>query len=93
MDHLYKEIVSFQQKCNDYLDDPSHSLAGSLKREVQALEDDAQVRKNPHSIEDRVKRLIQLLEEAGKENVMSHDHANELIERCEDFREELQKLR
>ncbi len=37
MDHLYKRIVTFQHKCNDYIDDHAHAVARSLKNEVQRL--------------------------------------------------------
>lgn len=92
MDHLYKEILRFQHNVNDRLDDPSHNLAKSLKQEVQRLEDEAQVRKNPRSLEDRVKRIIRLLEEVGHAKVMSHHDVDDLIERCEDFRKDLRKM-
>lgn len=92
MDELYKEIVALQHRCNDYIDDPSSNTARQLQQEVQRLEDEAQVRKNPRSIENRVKQVIGLLEQAGDEEVMSHGHADELIDRCRELREELQKL-
>lgn len=93
MDQLYKSIVSFQHRTNDYIDDPSHHVAQSLKQEVQRLEDEAQVRKSAYSLEDRVKQVIRLLEQASEDEVMSHSHADQLIDECEDFRRELQKLR
>lgn len=92
MDQLYKEIVSFQHRCNDYIDDDTASIANSLKQEVQRLEDEAQVGKNPRSLEDRIKQIIRLLEQAGQAEAISHGHADELIDQCEDFRRELQKL-
>ena len=93
MEQLYKEIVNFQRKCNDYIDVPSHQIAQSLRQEVQRLEDDAQVRKNPESIEQRLKQVIRLLEEAGKHQVMSTHHADEMVDIGEDLRRELQKLK
>lgn len=92
MDHLYKEIVRFQSRVKDWTDDPSHHLAQTLKQEVQRLEDEAQVRKNPRSLEDRVKSIIRMLEKVGEDDVMSHHHVEELIEQCEDFRKDLRKL-
>ena len=93
MDQLYKEIVAFQRKVNDYIDDHSHHIANSLKQEVQRLEDEAQVKKNAHSLESRVKQVMRLIEHAGDEEVISHSHANELEKRAEYFIEELRKLR
>lgn len=92
MDQLYKEIVSFQHRCNDYIDDDTANVTRSLKQEVQRLEDEAQVGKNPRSLEERVKQVIRLLEQAGEDEAMSHGHADELIDKCEDFRRELQRL-
>lgn len=92
MDDLYKQIVSFQRRVNDWLDDRSSAAARSLQQEVQRLEDDAQVRKNPDSIESRVKSVMRLLEQAADQGAMSHHHADELVDQCEDFRRTLQKL-
>ncbi len=92
MDQLYREIVSFQHRVNDYTDDTSTNISRALKQEVQRLEDEAQVGKNPRSLEDRVKQVIQLLHEAGEAGSMSPRHADELKDQCEDFRRELQKL-
>lgn len=92
MDELYKKIVSFQHRCNDYIDDSSSNTARGLQQEVQRLEDDAQVGKNPRSLEDRVKQVIRQLEQASEDKVMTHSHADELIDQCEDFRRDLQKL-
>lgn len=93
MDHLYKEIIAFQRKSNDYLDDPTHSLAQQLKQEVQRLEDEAQVGKNPRTLEERVKSVIRILEEVGNDKIMSHNHADELADMCEEFIQDLRKLR
>ena len=93
MDQLYKQIVSFQRRCNDYIDDPSHHLSNALKQDVQKLEDDAQTRKNAYTLESRVRQVINLLEKCGEEAVISHHHADELIDTCEEFMRELKQLR
>lgn len=93
MDHLYKQILAFQHRSNDYIDDPTHHVATSLKQAVQRLEDDVQVKKNPHSVEGQIKRVLQLLEKASEDSVMSHHHADELIKQCEEFIQDLRKLR
>lgn len=92
MDQLYKEIVSLQHRCNDYIDDNTTNVARSLRQEVQRLEDEAQTGKNPRSLEDRIKQVIRLLEQAGEDETISHGHANELVDQCEDLRQKLQKL-
>lgn len=92
MDHLYKQILTFQNKVKDYTDEPQSPAGQTLRQAVQRLEDDAQVRKNPRSIEDQVKRVIHALEHAGKEKAMSWHHVNYLVEQCEEFRGDLRKM-
>ena len=92
MDQLHKEALAFQSKVNDYTDDHSHNIAQSLKREVQAFEDEVQVNKNPRSVENRVKVIIGLLEQARNQEVISYGDATELIRNGEEFREKLRKL-
>jgi uncharacterized coiled-coil DUF342 family protein len=93
MDHLYKEIVNFQHRVNDYIDDTSLHSAQSLLQTVQRLEDDVQVRKSAQSVEGSVKTVVRALEEAGEKGAMSHDHVDELVDHCEEFLQELRKLR
>ena len=90
---MHQELLNFQRRCESYIDDANNPVSQELRREVQALEDDAQGNKNAHSVEDRVKRVIALLERAGEHGAMSHHHADELKDQCEDFRRQLQKLR
>jgi hypothetical protein len=92
MDQIYRQIVSFQHRVNDYTDDDTTNISRALKQEVQRLEDEAQVGKNPRSLDDRVKQVIRLLQQAGETASMSPYHADELKDQCEDFRRELQKL-
>ncbi len=92
MDQIHKEIIDFQHKLRDYIDDRSSSVAQALEQEVQRLEDDAQVNKNPRSVEERVKNIMRMLEQAAEAEVMTSAHADELGDCCEDFRKELQKL-
>ena len=60
MDQIYKEIVRLQYKCNDYIDNHSASSAQSLKQEVQRLEDETQVNKNPISLENRIESIVRV---------------------------------
>jgi uncharacterized coiled-coil DUF342 family protein len=92
MDHIYKQIVSFQHRCNDYIDDSSLPRARSLQKAVQKLEDEAQTGKSPISLEGRIKEIINILEEVVNDNAMSHGHAEELIDQCEHLRNQLRKM-
>ncbi|MGH7157785.1 MAG: hypothetical protein ACREGD_01775 [Candidatus Saccharimonadales bacterium] len=75
MEQLRQQVIATQRKINDLLDKPGDPAAARLKMEVQGLEDDLQSQKNPLTIEDRVKRIINLLEGDAKANrVMNLEH-------------------
>lgn len=92
MDQIYRQIVNLQHKCNDWMDDPSASSAKSLRSEVQRLEDEAQMGKNPQSLEHRARSVIRLLDEVGRSGAMSHYHADELIGQFENIANQLKRL-
>ena len=92
MDQIYKQIVSFQHRCNDYIDDSSLPSARALQQAVQKLEDEAQTGKNPISLENRVKEVMSSLKDAGHHSAMSHGHVEELIEQCEHLQNQLRKM-
>lgn len=92
MDDVYKQAITMQHKLRDYIDDPSHAIVAQLKNEVQRLTDEIEVKKNPRSIEDRVKIIIRLIESAEGTNAISHNHLDDLSDLCEDLRQDLRKL-
>ncbi len=92
MDHFYKDILRFQIDVKQCIDDRNSPIARKLTDEVQRLEDAVQVKKNPNSIEDIVKRVQSILEEAGHHEVMSHNDVHSLEHRCEHFVQELRKM-
>jgi hypothetical protein len=92
MQEVYKQAIDMQHKLRDYIDDPSHSIVAQLKNEVQRLTDEIEVKKNPRSIEDRVKQIIRLLESAEETTAISRHHIDDLRDRCEDIRQDLRKL-
>ncbi len=92
MDQFYNQVVQFQRRVNDWLDDRSSSTARSLQTEVQRLEDDVQTRKNSRTVEARVMSVMRLLNQAGNSGAMSHPHADELMQQCENFRQQLRKM-
>lgn len=92
MQDVYKQAIALQHKLRDYVDDPSHAVIGQLKAEVQRLTDEIESRKNPRSLEDRVKQIIRLLESAEGSPAMSNHHIDDLRDRCEDIRQDLRKL-
>ncbi len=92
MDNIYKQATQLQFKLRDYLDQPNHAAATQLSNEVQRLTDEIESKKNPRSLEDRVKTIIRQLEVAERAQVLDDNHADDLRDRCEDLRQDLRKL-
>ncbi len=93
MDQMRKEVISLQHKIRDMLDEPSHAAARRLNSEVQGLEDDLQVKKNKYSIEDRIKRIIAVLEgDARGARIMDHAHLEMFKNVFEDMRSRARSL-
>lgn len=93
MQELHKQVIDFQRRVNDMIDDHGHAAARRLKSEIQALEDDLQVRKNARSIEDRVKRIISHLQgEARSAQIMDYAHLDSCSRWFEGLRASLQRL-
>lgn len=77
MEPLRQQVIATERKINDLLDKPSDSAASRLRSEVRGLEDDLQSKKSPASIEDRVKRIISILDGEAKTNrIMNPEHIN-----------------
>jgi len=91
MDEIYKQAVDMQHKTRDYLDQDGDPAAVQLKNEVQRLTDEIEARKNPRSIEDRLKSIIRQLE-ALADPVMSAGHVDDLRDRCLDMQQDIRKL-
>lgn len=75
MDQLRQQVIAMDRKIRDLLDNPGDSAAQRLLSEVKGLEDDLQAKKNPVTIEDRVKRIISVLDGPAKANrIMNYEH-------------------
>lgn len=93
MEQLRQQVIATQRKFNDLLDYPQMSSAQTLKREIQALEDDLQVKKNPLTIESRVKNIIHLLEgEAKAQRIMNYEHLEMFRHYFEHLRDSLREM-
>lgn len=76
---------------NDKVDDKS--AAGGLEREIRGVVDDFEQQKNPRSIEDRVKRVIDQLEDMRSGGtVMDAGDADDLVDKFEELRQDLRRL-
>lgn len=93
MEPLRQQVIATQRKINDLMDKPNDSAAGRLKTEVQGLEDDLQSQKNPLTIEDRVKRIIGILDGPAKSNrIMNYEHLDMFKRWFEGLRETLRRM-
>ncbi|HSX30095.1 MAG TPA: hypothetical protein VLE73_06060 [Candidatus Saccharimonadales bacterium] len=93
MENIRQDVIKTQRKINDLMDNAGHAAAVTLRREVQALEDDLQVKRHAHTIEDRVKRIIHLLEgEAKQARIMDYEHLDMFRKYFEDLRRTLRNM-
>lgn len=93
MENLRQQVISMQRKINDLMDAPKDPAAQQLAREVQGLEDDLQVSKNPRTIEDRVKRILQIIRGNAKSaRIMNYEHLDMLEQWFETLRQQLRKM-
>ena len=90
---LRQQVIATQRKVHDLMDKPTNAAARTLTREIQALEDELQVHKNWRSVEDRVKRIIHILEGEAKTNrIMNYEHLEMFRHWFEHLREQIRKL-
>lgn len=93
MGPLREQVIATQRRIEDMLDKPNDSAAAKLKSELKGLEDDMQAGKNPITIEDRVKRIISLLEGDAKRNrIMNLEHLDMFKHWFEGLRETLRRM-
>lgn len=90
---LYKEVQKLRFKIQDMLDDHAHQLGQSLKRDIQRLEDEMEMSKNPRVLEDRIKGIQRTLVAVGEnDQVMDHHHSDMLHDIFEDMRMKLRRF-
>lgn len=92
MDNIYKQAVGMLNKLSTYIDEPNHQTAKQLKSEIQRLTDEIESQKNPRSLEDRVKSILNLADKAQAAGVMDHHHADDLEDTCRELQQQLRKL-
>ena len=92
MDELHKQAEQMQNKLRNYLDQPNHSAAQSLVREVENLILDIRAKKHPNSIENRLKQIINRLEAFSDDTIMDFRHIDEIVKHSNNMRQSVQKL-
>ncbi len=94
MEDLRRQVIELQHRIHDLMDTPHDSAAIRLSQEVQGLEDDLQVKKNPLTVEDRIRRIIHILEgDAKAHRIMNYEHLDMLRHQFEHMREVVRRLR
>lgn len=94
----YKEALkhaeNLEHKLKDLIDNKQHSISQSLLSEAKRLVDELENKKNPRSLEDRVKSIMTLLHHADQEGeaVMDHRHSQSLHHEYEHFMMSLRKF-
>jgi hypothetical protein len=91
---LDESLRNVEFKFRDYLDDGHSSEADSILRAIHQLAEEAEVQKNPRSIEDGIKRAIEQLREAASASdpFMDYRHLNDLRDQLEEAQAELRKF-
>lgn len=75
MEPLRQQLIATERRIHDLLDKPNEGAAGRLISEIRLLESDLQTGKNIYSMEDRVKRIINILGgEARNAQIMDYGH-------------------
>lgn len=91
---IYAQAKDLQNKFHDMLGSGSHPAAGALQHEIRDLVEDIEVRKNPLTIENRVKSIQNQLKQIERQGhtFMNYDHANYLHHSYEQMRGEIRRL-
>lgn len=93
VDELHKQVITLQNAVHDLMDKPRHPSALRLQKEIEGLRVDVRVHRNPLTIEDRVKRILRILEEDAKEaRIMNYEHIDLFRKRFEGLRENIERL-
>lgn len=94
MEELRRQVIDLQCALKDHMDKPRDPAARRLMTEVQALEDELQVKKSARSIEKRVERIIDLFKgDAKKARIMNYEHLELFCRKFERLRDALRKIK
>ena len=88
---LYNQIKQLRFQVQDKIDDHGHPHAQFVKRELQHLEDDIEMHKNPRDLENRVKAIEHTFLEArsNPSSFMSAPDVDHFHHTWEDMRRDI----
>ncbi len=87
---MHQQADRLQHKMNDWIDDRSLPAGSALLRESREVMEDLESNRPPRSVEDRIKRLKQHLQQESP--AISPDHAKAMEDAYEDLRREVREL-
>ena len=98
MDKAYRELAQRLQyvasKFRGYVDLPEDERAQRFASGIKLVIGAASSNKGPRSIEEQIKKLVQLLEEAAEhsDEMMDYRHVKDLRRDLEEIRDDLRKF-
>jgi hypothetical protein len=93
MEGYAKRVEELERTIHDHMDKPHEGASGHLLSELRALRSDFQTGKNLYSIEDRIKRIVHILEgEAKNERIMNYEHLDLFKRTFEHMREAVRDM-
>ncbi len=90
----HKQAEMLKNKALDLLDDKEHSHARELISSAQEIMTNLQVKLNPRSVEDKIKRLVRHLEEMKQagDAVMDFQHLDFLKRHYEELGRDMRQF-
>lgn len=91
---LYQQARVLQNQFHDAVGTTEHPTAFALRQEMQHLQDDLEIKKNPRDIENRIKVIQHQLLQAQNDgaSLMSFEHADHFHRGYEDLRRDVRRL-
>jgi len=94
MDAYARHVEELERSIHDHMDKPHEGAAGHLLSELRMLRSDFQTGKNLYAIEDRIKRIIHILEgEAKNDRIMNYEHLELFKRNFEHMRDAVRNMR
>lgn len=91
MDNLHRQADNLLRKSRDLLDQPNSPAGKRITQQLQRLEDELQVKKNPKTIERTTLDLIRDLDNLSGD-VMDHNDSEWLKRQIEQIRDQLRRM-
>jgi len=90
---LHQQAMNLFNKYMNIVDNKSDPMANGTQHEIREVVEDIEMSRTPRAIEDRVKRIEQMLDRCrqGNSQMMTPQDAASLIHDYEQFRQQLHR--